>query len=444
MPVRRLLAFTDSLAIPHDQLVFLSSLYGSVIFGAIYFAFLFRLKGHSTVKHLYFFLAGNVLLWMNYSPSAMANIYVPIVMGFIITRTVRTKNVGLVNCIANFAHLALVQYSRYMGHQFILVDYTNVLMVATIKVTSFGFDLGNGKFSDKKSAPGALEYFSYCFMFPGVMVGPCMFFEDYRHFIDGSYERRVRRSDPQFNGRFVRMMYQLYASVFWLFVHAAGRNFFSTDLADSAECLSWNVFLRLAYVYCSLMVDKSKFYFVWAVSDAAYLASGAGFHLHGSGKENEVVMWDAMSNVDPMAIEMAWNFKIIVSVWNRATNRWLHTYFYTPLLKAGYGRSGSIPSLMTYLVSAFWHGFYPAYYLTFLSAAWLTSVNRWMYKRLTWPFGERSKKIAGWILLQLVMTYALTPIVLRDFSRVFVFYRSFYFYGHILLFLATIYLKVII
>jgi lysophospholipid acyltransferase len=48
--------------------------------------------------------------------------------------------------------------------------------------------------------------------------------------------------------------------------------------------------------------------------------------------------------------------------WNIFTGKWLKYYFYTRLLSAGWKR---MANPITFLVSAFWHGFYPGYYMLF-------------------------------------------------------------------------------
>lgn len=54
--------------------------------------------------------------------------------------------------------------------------------------------------------------------------------------------------------------------------------------------------------------------------------------------------------------------------WNKGTNRWLRSIVYE--------RMKCYRLVLTYTLSAVWHGFYPGYYLTFANGAFFTIVAR--------------------------------------------------------------------
>lgn len=58
-----------------------------------------------------------------------------------------------------------------------------------------------------------------------------------------------------------------------------------------------------------------------------------------------------------------------ISYWNIGTNRWLRGIIYERVAK----RHGT---LLTFCLSALWHGFYPGYYVTFASGAILVVAAR--------------------------------------------------------------------
>lgn len=65
---------------------------------------------------------------------------------------------------------------------------------------------------------------------------------------------------------------------------------------------------------------------------------------------------------------MATNLKGAIDVWNVGTNRWLRIVVYDRVKK--------YPMILTYALSAVWHGFYPGYYLTFANGALFTLAAR--------------------------------------------------------------------
>ena len=64
----------------------------------------------------------------------------------------------------------------------------------------------------------------------------------------------------------------------------------------------------------------------------------------------------------------------MIDSWNHMTAVWLRYYVYERCPKIFY------PSLVTFMVSAFWHGFYPTYYVFFINAWLLTESARIVYK----------------------------------------------------------------
>ena len=60
------------------------------------------------------------------------------------------------------------------------------------------------------------------------------------------------------------------------------------------------------------------------------------------------------------------------------TNNWLRNYMYLRVTPKG-KKPGFRASLATFATSAFWHGFYPGYYLSFVLAAFLQTVAKSKY-----------------------------------------------------------------
>lgn len=58
-----------------------------------------------------------------------------------------------------------------------------------------------------------------------------------------------------------------------------------------------------------------------------------------------------------------------INNWNCGTNRWLRTIVYERVPKK-YG------TVLTFALSAVWHGFYPGYYVTFATGALMVTAAR--------------------------------------------------------------------
>jgi lysophospholipid acyltransferase len=119
-------------------------------------------------------------------------------------------------------------------------------------------------------------------------------------------------------------------------------------------------------MYMVTMVARFKYYAVWSLTEGACILTGLGYR--GVDPVTGKVMWDRLKNIDPWAVETAQNPRGYLAGWNMNTNNWLRNYVYLRVTPRG-KKPGFRASLITFGTSAFWHGFYPGYYMTFVLAS---------------------------------------------------------------------------
>jgi hypothetical protein len=105
--------------------------------------------------------------------------------------------------------------------------------------------------------------------------------------------------------------------------------------------------------------------------------SGIGFSKYENGK----AVWDRATNVRILPLEFGQSLRDVTENWNIRTDKWLkHCICYNFLFSAYnidvYSRVKSNGVALTFLTSAIWHGFYPGYYISFMTAAAMTVVSR--------------------------------------------------------------------
>ena len=131
-----------------------------------------------------------------------------------------------------------------------------------------------------------------------------------------------------------------------------------------------------------------------------------------------------------MSCELAPNCRVGSTSWNKKTANWLGRYIYA---RTG----GSL--FITYSMSAFWHGFYPGYYMFFLSLPLLTACERLGRRKLS----PRAEAVVGtswyspWglttiLVTELAMVYFGAPFMLQSWDWSYRMLRSNYFAGHVL------------
>ena len=74
-------------------------------------------------------------------------------------------------------------------------------------------------------------------------------------------------------------------------------------------------------------------------------------------------------------IETKYRIKDFMENWNMSVHLWLKNYIFLRVVKKD-KRDSLRPIMTTFLVSAIWHGFYPGYFVFFVSTALLDYVYK--------------------------------------------------------------------
>ena len=180
---------------------------------------------------------------------------------------------------------------------------------------------------------------------------------------------------------------------------------------------------------------RLKYYGVWSLTEGSCILSGMGFN--GIDPSTSKIRWDRLNNVYPWGIESAQNSRAYLENWNKNTNVWLRNYVYLRVTPKG-KKPGFRASLATFSTSAFWHGFYPGYYLTFVLAAFIQTVAK-NFRRYVRPFfmsadgktGTANKKYYDffcYVVTQTGMSFTTLPFVVLGFSDSIRVWARVYFY----------------
>ena len=130
------------------------------------------------------------------------------------------------------------------------------------------------------------------------------------------------------------------------------------------------------------MTFKRFFYYgPFSFTTGAIIASGFGYNGFSIEPKTEkrVEKWDKVVGVYIWNVETGSSPNEMVKDWNHQVHLWLKFYVQNRLVPHG-KRAGAKENLLTFLVSAFWHGFYPFYYVMFFGAALLTEVSKDIFK----------------------------------------------------------------
>uniref|UniRef100_A0A1B6C2P6 Uncharacterized protein n=1 Tax=Clastoptera arizonana TaxID=38151 RepID=A0A1B6C2P6_9HEMI len=191
---------------------------------------------------------------------------------------------------------------------------------------------------------------------------------------------------------------------------------------------------QLGFLSIATVLIRFKYYHAWLFSDAVCNLSGLGFHGYNV---DGTARWDLVTNVDILKFEFGLSLRESIQHWNKCTNTWLRLIVFERHNKYG--------TILTYTLSAFWHGFYPGYYLTFASGALFTFASRAIRRALRPLFlGTQAMKafydLITMLTTRVVMTYITFSFVVLEFWPSIRLFTHLYFAPHIMAAAAIIFL----
>ncbi|CAG8071904.1 unnamed protein product [Penicillium olsonii] len=354
-------------------------------------------------------------------------------------------------------HMSLNHIFRQMADDGATVDITGAQMVLVMKLTSFCWNVHDGRLAQEKLSdpqkysaitkfPAIVDYLGYVMFFPSLFAGPSFEYVDYRRWIDTTLfdvppgtdpskvpATRKKRKIPRSGTPAAK---KAAVGLIWILIFIQLGSYFTTDFLLSEAFLRYSFLRRVFTVHMVGFTARTKYYGVWALTEGACILSGMGYNSFDpkSGK----VFWNRLENVDPWGLETAQNSHAYLGSWNKNTNHWLRNYVYLRVTPKG-KKPGFRASMATFATSALWHGFYPGYYMTFILGSFIQTVAK-HFRRYVRPFfltpdglkpmaNKRYYDILSWLATQLTLSYAVMPFVLLRFNESMTVWGRVYYYG---------------
>jgi len=182
---------------------------------------------------------------------------------------------------------------------------------------------------------------------------------------------------------------------------------------------------KILYLFICTALVRYKYYFAWTLADAICNNAGIGYN---GVDENGLPKWDKFTNVYILKFELATSLRESIDSWNLSTNRWLRMMVYE--------RVSKYPIVLTYTLSAIWHGFYPGYYITFANGALFTYASRIMRKTIRNYFlsNPESKLLYDgitFVITKILMAYMVFTFALLEFWPCIRLYNHMYWCLHL-------------
>ncbi|KAK6362044.1 lysophospholipid acyltransferase [Orbilia blumenaviensis] len=407
-----------------------------------------------------FYLLGVYDLWDGVRTVAISSVGAYLIAAFI-----KGPLMPWIGFVFIMGHMAISHIARQRRGDDSVVDITGVQMVLVMKLTAFCWNVWDGKFPDSeltplqqdraiREMPSLLDYAGYVLFFPSIMVGPAFDFSEYKKWLDTSMFDvevldkqgviRKRRRIPR-SGR--PALRKAMVGLIWIGLYVKASSMFTVDFTLSDGFLGHNVIWRMVYVYFLMLGARFKYYGIWSLTEGACILAGLGYN---GLDENKRIRWDRVNNIDAWTLETAQNSRALLEAWNKNTNKWLRNYVYLRVTPKG-KKPGFRSSMATFVTSAFWHGFYPGYYLAFTTASLVQTVAKFS-RRYIRPFflspdGTTPTKykvyydVFGAVVTQAALAYMSSPFIILDFDKTIIVWSRVWFYGHVSMAILYVFFK---
>ncbi|KAL8661917.1 MAG: hypothetical protein Q9202_005200 [Teloschistes flavicans] len=399
-----------------------------------------------------FYLVGLFDLW-----TGIRTIFISSAGAYAIAKYVDGPFMPWLGFVFLMAHMSVNHMYRQFADAPDKVDITGAQMVLVMKLTGFCWNVYDGRLKYEDLAdfqkaralsqlPSLLDFAGYVLFFPSLFAGPSFDFVEYRRWIETTMFEIPPGTDPKIAPRTRKQRkiprsgtpatFKAITGLIWIFLFLKFSAWYNPAFVLGDSYMQYSFARRIWILEMLGVSTRMKYYGVWYLTEGACILSGLGYR--GIDAKTGSVQWNRLENVNPWGIETAQNTRAYLENWNKNTNNWLRNYMYLRVTPRG-KKPGFRASLATFITSAFWHGFYPGYYLSFLLAAFLQTVAK-NFRRHVRPFfltpdGQKPTRfkiyydILSYVATQAAFCFTTAPFVLLTLPSSLLVWSRVYFYA---------------
>jgi lysophospholipid acyltransferase len=346
-------------------------------------------EGTNHLRVSMFYLIGLFDLW-----TGLRTILISAGGAYAISSQIHSPYMPWIGFVFLMGHMSVNHIYRQAVNDASAFDITGAQMVLVMKLTAFCWNVQDGRLPDAeltdfqkehaiRTMPSILDYIGYVFFFPAMMAGPAFDYADYSQYITTTMftlppgtdpskappTRKKRKIPRSGTPATIKGVY----GTLWLIAFIKFSTWYYPAFFLDEDYMQYNFFRRMWQLYMLGLTVRMKYYAVWSLSEGSCILSGIGYN--GIDPKTNRPKWDRLTNIKPLEIESAQNARAYLGFWNINTNNWLRNYMYLRVTPKGQ-KPGFRATLATFVTSAFWHGFYPGYYLSFVLAAFVQTAAK--------------------------------------------------------------------
>ncbi|XP_033105067.1 lysophospholipid acyltransferase 7-like isoform X2 [Anneissia japonica] len=350
-----------------------------------------------------------------------------------------------------FTYLAFFRTTHYFGLP-APTSFSNVVqLLLTLRMVGIAFEVQDSwkakeeiSKSEKKDVdnrtlmavidtPGMLDVFMYAYCYIGILTGPYYKYKVYADMINQKQGVNIPTLKPAVH----RLKYIIpYGGAYLILSQYFVIDYLRTDAFYDNPF--WYRYLFMVPVF---IVFRLRMFSAWVLSEVVCILAGLGAYPketnpkcaqgptqsvpQDSESTNYEYNFDTIRNIDGYNCDTTSTLRDAMRYWNMTVQWWLKHYIYIrcPIK--------SLRTSITLLVSAFWHGIHPGYFLSFLTIpimltaedvmiqAFRTDENARVYRKLNWFFRSRG------------LDYLAMGFLLLTWNDTIRFWKSVYFIPHL-------------
>jgi len=385
MSIKLIQILSEKLSVPYDQILLITSVMLSILIGLIN-----HLIKSPNIRLLYGGLTGFFLMFSLYGSGIIHPLIGSFITYFFMKYYGRKKSAFFV-FIITFLYLSSLHIYRMMFFYGIWTadDITTIFMMTICKYSSMAFSYEDGEKDDKdlknnhwrlykiKEMPSLFEILCYIFYFPSSVMGPVFEYKDFIDFIHlkGCYER-MNFSTTLFFG-FIELIFAFISMGFYALFSSK----YPLSYAGTIDFGNKSLLYKFFYINFAMTVHRSKFYSGFLLSCTGMIICGLSYTEHKKDNNSKIelplfyldkgdyyITYEKGGYGSIFDCEFGINPKTKITSWNHSVHLWLKYSVFLRLINIEnkmFKNNFSLASLITFMVSAFWHGFYTTYYIFF-------------------------------------------------------------------------------
>jgi lysophospholipid acyltransferase len=379
---------------------------------------------NETAGLVYSLVVGLSLAVLQYDFSGLYIFFTTSVLVYLMLLFVRRDRLGLSVTCVSFAALSYMHIDRmwndWMGWK---MDASGLQMMATLKFISLAYCYQDSlllrtdpskvplhtRSLSVETVPSLLEYYSYLCMYAGFCLGP---FCEYKTFSNYIKRKSVYAHLPS---PVLPSLVRLSQGLLLLSAYILTSSYFDPFYFTTEQAAGRSLLYKSAYLVGLYVCVEGKYFGGWKLSEAAIIASGLGY----SGRD-----WDQCLSIEVWPMWSSSDLKSMIDKWNISVTMWLRKYVYFRVL-AVYPHNRALAQISVLMTSAFWHGFYPAYYIFYVNIFFLNDLIRLVQERaLQVP---KALRVLAALAMHYVILYNGLAFLTLGFYEAIQSYAAFYY-----------------